>query len=285
MSLKITIPKPCHENWEGMTPDEKGRFCSLCAKSVVDFTAMPRSDVEDYLLANADKKICGRFNNNQIDNAPVTLHIPTEVLYKQKHSFRNMFMLALVVCMGSVLFSCRDHNGKHVDIMGDTVYVPQDSIADNKMQKVTDPAKCNTSANDTVSKAKLKPIPEPEPFLTGDVVVDPVSQRVEKDVYNLNEVDAIPEFPGGITKLYEYINTNLTVPKSPESGNRKIYVNFIVEKDGSLGAVKILRGLDESMNTGVITILKNSPKWIPAKIGEENVRSLYTLPIVIKPQE
>jgi Gram-negative bacterial TonB protein C-terminal len=279
-----------------MTPNEKGRFCSLCAKSVVDFTAMPRSEVESYLIENSGTKICGRFNNSQIDNAPVTLHIPAEVLYKRQHSFRNMFMLALVVCMGSVLFSCKGHDGKPVDIMGDTVYAPQDIITDIKTQKPTDPAKCTTKAGDSLTeettKLTLKGVtvgmvaPEPpDPFFLGEPAVDPVAQRVEKDVYNLAEAEIQPEFPGGISKLYEYIYSGLKVPESPEAINRKMVVSFIVEKDGSLSDIKVLRGVAENLDAQVISRLKDSPKWTPAKIGSQAIRVSFLLPIAIKGQE
>lgn len=64
--MKITIPKPCHENWEMMAPEEKGRFCSVCSKTVYDFTAL--SDQE---LINAfpdqEENVCGHFNEFQLN--------------------------------------------------------------------------------------------------------------------------------------------------------------------------------------------------------------------------
>lgn len=64
--MKITIPKPCHENWEMMAHEEKGRFCSVCSKTVYDFTAL--SDQE---LINAfpdqEENVCGRFNEFQLN--------------------------------------------------------------------------------------------------------------------------------------------------------------------------------------------------------------------------
>ena len=57
----ISIPKPCHEDWSQMSPNEKGRFCQSCSKSVIDFTTMPEEAIEDYLALNSNKKICGKF--------------------------------------------------------------------------------------------------------------------------------------------------------------------------------------------------------------------------------
>lgn len=95
MSLKITIPKPCHENWDGMTPDEKGRFCSLCAKSVVDFTAMPRNEVERYLIENSDKEVCGRFTGAQLHRVP-----------KTKKYASKMALAGLLLSVSATLNSC-----------------------------------------------------------------------------------------------------------------------------------------------------------------------------------
>ncbi|RXM50370.1 MULTISPECIES: hypothetical protein [unclassified Chryseobacterium] len=62
--MKITIPKPCHENWDNMTTLEKGKFCSVCSKTVHDFTSF--SDEELINTFDSDKDICGRFREDQL---------------------------------------------------------------------------------------------------------------------------------------------------------------------------------------------------------------------------
>lgn len=80
--IQISIPQPCHEDWNKMTPREQGRFCDSCQKCVVDFTNFSDAELYQYLLDNAGKKACGRFRPSQL-NRPIQIpHQPHSQLYK-----------------------------------------------------------------------------------------------------------------------------------------------------------------------------------------------------------
>jgi len=80
--IQITIPQPCHEDWNKMTPQEQGRFCDSCQKCVVDFTNFSDAELYQYLLDNAGKKACGRFRTEQL-NRPIQIpYQPHSQLYK-----------------------------------------------------------------------------------------------------------------------------------------------------------------------------------------------------------
>ena len=63
--VNISIPKPCHEDWGAMTPEEKGRFCSVCSKTVIDFTKASDKEIIEHL--NKDATACGRFVSSQLN--------------------------------------------------------------------------------------------------------------------------------------------------------------------------------------------------------------------------
>lgn len=69
-TITLSIPEPCNENWSKMTPSEKGKFCQVCTKEVIDFTSITDEAIVKHTLQN--KKVCGRFKSSQL-NRPLTL--------------------------------------------------------------------------------------------------------------------------------------------------------------------------------------------------------------------
>ncbi|MES2776225.1 MAG: carboxypeptidase-like regulatory domain-containing protein [Bacteroidota bacterium] len=72
--IQLTIAEPCHQNWNQMLPEEQGKFCLSCQKTVVDFSAMSDREVLNYFNTNTGNT-CGRFNDNQLNK---TLSVPKE---------------------------------------------------------------------------------------------------------------------------------------------------------------------------------------------------------------
>jgi len=92
-----------------------------------------------------------------------------------------------------------------------------------------------------------------------------------------------PEFPGGVLAFYKFIGTNFKVPAELKSGG-KVFLTFIVEKDGSLSEFEIVKDLGFGTADEIIRVLKLSPKWIPGKENNEIVRVKYSLPVQIEPE-
>lgn len=86
--INLTIPTPCHENWDKMTPVEKGRFCGSCQKQVVDFTVMTDQELVQYFKKPSAGSVCGRFMTDQ-------LHREIELPKKRIPWLKYFFQMAL----------------------------------------------------------------------------------------------------------------------------------------------------------------------------------------------
>ncbi|AWI25835.1 energy transducer TonB [Flavobacterium pallidum] len=101
-------------------------------------------------------------------------------------------------------------------------------------------------------------------------------------------VDKMPEYPGGINKFRKYIADNFKAPDAEESGNNvvKVLVSFVVEIDGSISDIKIVRNPGYGMDKEAIRVLKSmKTKWNPGMIAGHPVRTIYNLPIAIQPKQ
>ena len=86
-------------------------------------------------------------------------------------------------------------------------------------------------------------------------------------------------FINTLLKIISFQKKNLFLSKPDIKG--KIYTTFIIEKDGSLNDVKILRDCGFGTGQETIRVLKLSPKWIPGKLKNKEVRVLYSLPVIV----
>ena len=100
-------------------------------------------------------------------------------------------------------------------------------------------------------------------------------------IYMPSTVEISPNFPGGISKFYEYFNSNFKVPI--QNKNIKLIFSFVVDTDGSLVKIKLLRGINETLDKRAIEVVKASPKWIPGELSGQKVKVSYALPIKITP--
>jgi hypothetical protein len=94
--------------------------------------------------------------------------------------------------------------------------------------------------------------------------------------------DTLPKYPGGLPEFYEFVEANFKVPSELKKDGR-IYMRFMVETDGSLSEIQVLRDLGFGTGKEAVRVLKLSPKWIPGKKNKtEPVRMQITLPIAIQ---
>jgi len=108
-----------------------------------------------------------------------------------------------------------------------------------------------------------------------------VEEEVVEEAPIFSVVESMPEFKGGSGELYNYLSNNIKYPvMAKESGIQgKVYVTFVVERDGSVTDVKLLRGIGGGCDEEAIRVVSSMPKWTPGKQRGKPVRVQYNLPV------
>ena len=96
-------------------------------------------------------------------------------------------------------------------------------------------------------------------------------------------LDKQPAFPGGINKFYSYVAQNFRTPETVLSKSIKVYVYFVIEKDGSMTDIQVLKNPGFGLDQEAIRVLKNLKiKWSPGILNGKSVRTSYNLPILVQ---
>ena len=116
-------------------------------------------------------------------------------------------------------------------------------------------------------------------------VVDEVPPAVEETkVFDV--VEQMPSFKGGDAALMEWLNKNIKYPVVAEENGiqGRVVATFVVERDGSITDVKIVKSVDPSLDKEAVRVLKSMPKWIPGRQNGQPVRVKYTVPVTFRLQ-
>ncbi|MDE6146042.1 MAG: energy transducer TonB, partial [Muribaculaceae bacterium] len=113
--------------------------------------------------------------------------------------------------------------------------------------------------------------------IKNEVVVEEKKPEPEKI---FTAVEENPQFPGGEKAMYEYLSKNIRYPEMAQQNNisGRVTVQFVVEKNGAIGEVKVVRGKDPDLDKEAVRVVKSMPNFIPGKMNGQAVRVWYTLP-------
>lgn len=157
----LKIEKPCLEDWNKMTPNQLGRHCQLCKKTVVDFTKMSSEEIKEYLSNRGNERICGRILKEPVKRIPSKKEQwfnNQQLRINQKIGFipmRTSLLSILSILM--VLFGCNQSTAERKpDTKKNSPITSGDSIANDSTQRIDE---LHTVGN----------IAKPEPLM-GDIV-------------------------------------------------------------------------------------------------------------------
>jgi len=156
------------------------------------------------------------------------------------------------------------------------VIKPDEEVQDDEQIKTQEEL---TQTDINISVADVKGTDEVNGADIGDLNNQIVGEDSLSAPYSV--VEQMPEFPGGEAALRKFLAANVKYPAiAAENGVQgKVFVNFVVDRNGGISNVKVVRGVDPAVDKEAVRVVKSMPKWIPGKQNGEAVRVSFTVPI------
>ncbi len=257
--LQLSIPKPCHENWDNMTPVQQGKFCGSCQKQVVDFSNMSDRQVAEFFKKPSTGSVCGRFMTDQLDRS---IEIPKKRIPWLKYFFQFVIPAFLV----SIKVSAQKTQGTVAIIKTnkDTTRIPKQPLL---MGKVARPV-CTAPLMGDIAFI----IPEKVTKLSGTIQLKVVNEKGEPIPYASIETGVIGK--GGAADKNGLFNLD----KSILNMNGQLFVSSVGYERKEV-PVKTISGL-----TGTFTIELQIKGWLDEVVVTAfgQVRKCMTLGAVTK---
>ena len=232
-----------------------------------------------YLLISKAASIGGYSIANGINHSTLKNRI-TMMLHTKSSSRSYWKLLALLPIVGVTL-------ALNAETVTEVVYLndnPQKQVPvkkgkkagtikmGSKQVKVVEQDKKDNTVSETVTEViKAKEVPANNVFQVVDV---------------FDVVEQMPQFPGGIQALMEYLSQNIKYPKEAMEAEKqgRVLVQFIVTKDGSVRAAQVLNHVDEALDAEALRVINAMPNWLPGRQNGEAVNVKYTVPISFRLQ-
>jgi hypothetical protein len=291
--MRISIPKPCHEDWNQMSPDDKGRFCLSCQKTVVDFTKMDKSEIQQYFQTALNEKVCGRIKATDLAQEIILpeVHVyPTRFFVAPNYTPSRLFLMTVGLIF---LYSCNHSDGnftpEHTEpihesdvrdidsndiLIGDTVVLPEKK-SENYPFVLGEIIEDSPRSIDNRNNEREPTYPPPPPDF--DTNPSPVLIKEEFVLGNVHEI--YPEFPGGEQAMFDFLLKNVNY-NFHTMITGKVYVRFTIEKDGAVSNPTIVRGVSPDNDAEVLRVISMMPKWIPGSYQGKPTSTSVVIPVV-----
>ena len=133
-----------------------------------------------------------------------------------------------------------------------------------------------------VAVGRIEDMDDYDPVILEEPINIPEPQTEQSKVFEV--VEQMPSFPGGDAALMSFIANNIRFPAVCEDIQGRVVCSFIVERDGSISDVKVVKGVDPALDQEAKRVLKSMPRWNPGKQNGQPVRVKYTVPVTFRVQ-
>ena len=197
--------------------------------------------------------------------------------------------LIISLAVAWAVFEIKSYDKREIADIGRTVEVVEEEMVEitkqeQKPQPVEVPKQTtqiqvvedDVEVDDVEINAEVDQNEVIEEYVAPEIVEDEV---VEAEIFTV--VEQMPEFPGGMNRLAEYLATNIRYPQlARESGIQgRVFINFVVEADGSVTNVRVIRSLGGGCDEEAMRVVRNMPRWTPGRQRGRAVRVSYNLPV------
>ena len=190
--MNISINKPCHEDWDKMTPNEQGAFCGVCTKNVIDFSKKSIEEIKAFFAKPSRGKLCGRFTDDQLVELNAESFVERFLGFRLTRKIATLTALAFVALVMTSSPTTAQSNS-HIKMgkvkppvtqtvtpvkMGEAVADTTKTVKNPETVKgevsptCTDPKKKTKPKNKSKTKSAAKKPEEPKPHMMGDVDIN-----------------------------------------------------------------------------------------------------------------
>jgi hypothetical protein len=131
--IQLSIPEPCHQDWNKMTPNDQGRFCTSCSKTVVDFSNMSDAALMQYFENLKDSNVCGRVYTDQLDRSIVPAAKPRKKIFVYWQYLLAFVMMITKGQMAKAQGAMKSGEVNMNKTLGDTILLPIQSPISNEI--------------------------------------------------------------------------------------------------------------------------------------------------------
>lgn len=162
-------------------------------------------------------------------------------------------------------------------------FLPPEPMKDEEVVVEDPPPAVETLENKVISNKTVEGEEASNVFIppapTKEASVVHIEKPVEEEI--LISVEQQAEFAGGMSALMKYLKSNVNYPSAASRANigGRVVLQFVVERDGSVAQIKVIKSVGYGCDEEAVRVVKNMPKWTPAKQNGRAVRSYFTLPV------